>query len=317
MTLPTTLDEHRPLTPEAQMEDVARLIAQRLRRARAHRKISRKQLAGLADVSERYLSQLEAGEANASIAILIRVAHALDLDFRNLLAPEFEEGQQPGAMPTLETKGISMQGIPHVPFLRFVANLSAREQEHLLPQLETEIAAYRRTRQSIALLGLRGAGKSTIGRAFAERHGLPFVSVTREVESRAGMSLGELFNLGGPEAYRLIENEVVEALADRPDRIVLETSGGIVGNSEALDRILARFKTIWLKADPEDHLTRVASQGDDRPMKGHPRALDHLKTLLRQRETEYARAEAILDTSGRSVEACVAELEDLVGLKAD
>jgi XRE family aerobic/anaerobic benzoate catabolism transcriptional regulator len=123
------------------------------------------------------------------------------------------------------------------------------------------------------------------------------------------MSLADLFNLGGPDAYRGLENDVVAELAGRATPIVLETAGGIVGNPEALECILASFRTVWLKASPEEHLARVAGQGDTRPMQGNPRALEHLKTLLASREAEYARAECAVDTSGRTPAACLADLE--------
>lgn len=307
-----------PGSPDARsLAEVARLLALRIRAARAERKLTRKRLAERAQISERYLSQLETEEANVSIAILMRVANALEIDFRELLALEDHERAP-------EIKGWS---VGHgafggtlgdgngTPLNHGLANLSSREIEHLMPILRRSLESYRASRRGIALLGLRGAGKSTLGRAFAARHGLTFVSVTREVEARAGMSLNELFNLGGPDAYRAIETEVIEALSRGETPIVLETSGGIVGNQDALDLILTAFKTVWLKAEPEDHLARVAQQGDARPMAGNPRALDQVRTLLRQRETEYARAEAVIDTSGRSIEACLTALEAIVGLK--
>jgi XRE family aerobic/anaerobic benzoate catabolism transcriptional regulator len=186
--------------------------------------------------------------------------------------------------------------------------MSPAEQAGAVPVLTRYLEERRKRLKGIALLGLRGAGKSTLGRRLAERHGLPFVSITREIEARAGMSLADLFNLGGPDAYRSLENDVVGDLTRRNDRIVLETAGGIVGNSEALDMILGAFTTVWLKAAPEEHLARVAGQGDTRPMRGNPRALDHLKALLASREPEYARAESAIDTSGRTIESCLAEL---------
>ena len=151
----------------------------------------------------------------------------------------------------------------------------------------------RRASKGVALLGLRGAGKTTLGRLLADRHGLAFVSITREIETRAGMSLADLFNLGGPDAYRASRTTSSPISSRRGDRIVLETAGGIVGNSEALDIILGAFKTVWLKASPEEHLARVAGQGDTRPMRGNPKALEHLRSLLGQREPEYARAEHV------------------------
>ena len=135
------------------------------------------------------------------------------------------------------------------------------------------------------------------------------MSITREIEARAGLSLADLFNLGGPEGYRALENEVIAELVGRNDRIVLETAGGIAGNAEALGAILGAYKTVWIKASPEAHLARVAEQGDVRPMRGNPRALEHLKALLAAREPEYARADCVLDTTDRSIDDSLAGLE--------
>ena len=225
------------------MSDIGSLIGQRLRAARTRARMSRRELAAVADVSERYLVQLEAGEANVSIGVLARVAGALSLDLPSLLAA--------GAVAPLQPAGIA-EPLAHV-----ISTMSLREQEAAAPVLKQYLEDRRRSMHGVALLGLRGAGKSTIGNLFAARHGMAFISVTREVEARAGMSLADLFNLGGPDAYRTLENEVVTDLARRNERIVLETAGGIVSNKEALDVILGAYKTVWLKASPQEHLDRI------------------------------------------------------------
>ena len=281
---------------------VAQTIGTKVRAARAEARITRKQLAEKADVSERYLNQLENGDANVSVGILGRVAEALNVDLVSLLP---------------SSRGVTIdahQGFAmHAPLAMLVGRMSLREQEGAVAMLERYLHDRRRSLRGVALLGLRGAGKTTIGGMFAARHGLPFLSVTREIETRAGMTLNDLFNLGGPDAYRALENDVVHELSGRNDRIVLETAGGIVSNGSALDVILASFKTVWLKASPEEHLNRVVSQGDMRPMHGTPKALEHLKTLLAAREQEYSRADSMLDTTGRTPEACVDELEFIAG----
>jgi len=273
-------------------------IGAKVRAARAGARLSRRRLAEAAGISERYLNQLEYGDANVSVGILARVADALALDVASLLAT-------PDSPPGIGPHGT----IVHAPLAGVIAGMSLREQEGAVALLERYVQDRRRSLRGIALLGLRGAGKSTIGGLFAGRHALPFLSITREIETRAGMSLGDLFNLGGPEAYRTLENEVVRDIASRDDRIVLETAGGIVSNRDALAVILASFKTVWLKASPEEHLQRVIRQGDMRPMQATPKALEHLKALLAEREAEYARADCALDTAGRTPEACVDELE--------
>ncbi len=277
---------------------VTRTIGERVRAARAAANMTRKQLAEKASVSERYLNELENGDANVSVGILGRVAEALGVDLVSLL---------PGSRGV--PKGGRADAAMHAALARVVDGMSPREQESAAPFLERFLHDHRKSLQGIALLGLRGAGKTTIGGMFAARHGLPFLSVTREIESRAGMSVNDLFNLGGPDAYRALESEVIKELSSRNDRIVLETAGGIVGSGPALDMILGTFKTVWLRASPEEHLKRVISQGDMRPMHGMPGAIEHLKALLAKREQEYARADCVIDTTGRPPDACVDELE--------
>lgn len=282
-------------------DEITRAIGVRVRSARRAAGISRKALAGAADVSERYLHQLEAGTANASVGILARVARALDLDLVSLVAE-----REPPDRATGEGRTELV-----APLAGLLSRASPDEQRAAIPIVERFLETRRRSRRGIALLGMRGAGKSTLGRLLAQQHALPFVSVTHEIEARAGMNVNDLFNLGGAEAYRTLENEVVAALAAREDRLVLETAGGIASNQTALSMVLGAFRTVWIKASPEEHLARVAGQGDTRPMQGNPRALDHLKTMLLQRELGYARAELTIDTSGQSVEHSLAELERL------
>lgn len=277
-------------------EDITNAIGTRVRAARARAGMSRRKLAEAAGVSERYLNQLENGDANVSVGILSRVASALGLEVNQLMTAA---GAENGAL--------------HGPLAALLGQMSPREQTEAAAILERYLVDRRKSQRGIALLGLRGAGKSTVGALFAQRHGLPFLSVTREIETRAGMTLPDLFNLGGPDAYRKLENEVVRGLSARTDRIVLETAGGIVSNSAALEMILASFRTVWLKAAPHEHLQRVIRQGDMRPMRETPEALDHLKALLKQREQEYARADCALDTTGRAPEDCVRELEQIAG----
>lgn len=283
-------------------QHVSSAIGVKVRAVRKRAGLSLRGLAAAADVSERYLHQLERGVANVSVGILAKVADALNVEFSSLL-PWSNDQALDGRMPRHA----------HGPLADLIGGMSASEQEGAAAVLQAYLRDRRKSLRGIALLGLRGAGKSTIGGAFAQRLGLPFLSVTREVETRAGIRLSDLFNLGGPEGYRSLENEVIRDLAGRSDRIVLETAGGIVANPEALEVILASFKTVWLKTSPEEHLARVIQQGDMRPMQGTPKALDHLKTLLAAREPEYARADHVIETSGRSIEACVDELTRIAG----
>ncbi len=279
-------------------DHVTKAIGANVRAARDAAGLSRKRLSECADVSERYLNQLEHGVANVSVGVLARVAHALDVALVNLIPA-----------PNGSTRMDAAGGPLHNPLVDRLRGMSLRDQEHAVQLIDRYLQDRKKSIRGVALLGLRGAGKSTIGGLFSERHKVPFFSVTREIESRAGMSLNDLFNLGGPEAYRALEHEVVQSLSDGEHRIVLETAGGIVANSPAMEAILGSFKTVWLKASPEEHLSRVVRQGDMRPMHGNPKALEHLNSLLAQREQEYARADCMIDTTGRTPDACVDELD--------
>ncbi len=274
---------------------ISATVGERVRAGRARLGLTRKEFAALAAISERYLNEVEGGASNASIAVIAKVAEALNESPASLLADVEPSSAQP-IISDLKT---------------LLETMSLREQQGMFPQAKAWLGEHRRASKGIALLGLRGAGKSTLGTLLAARHDVPLISVTREIERRAGMSLTEIFNLGGPDAYRAMENDVVAALVAREGRIVLETAGGIASNSDAMASILGRFKTVWLRTSPEEHLARVARQGDTRPMRDNPTALEHLKALLIARERDYARADGMIDTSGRSIEDCFAELATL------
>ncbi len=160
----------------------------------------------------------------------------------------------------------------------------------------------------VALLGLRGAGKSAVGRALADRLQIPFVELDARVEEAAGLSLQEMFELHGETYYRRLEREALERALAAGEPMVLATSGGLVGSDEAFDLLKRRATTVWLKATPEDHWNRVVAQGDHRPMANDPLAMQRLRELLASREPLYATADHVVDTTARPVEALAAEL---------
>ena len=162
--------------------------------------------------------------------------------------------------------------------------------------------------ERIALLGLRGAGKSTVGRALALRLEVPFVELDERVEQMAGMSLGTIFDLQGEESYHRLEAEALERVLSEGDRVVLATGGSIVTRAKAFDRLREACRTVWLMADPEDHFRRVVEQGDRRPMAERPRARAELASILAERKPLYARSDLAVQTSGRTVDEVVAEI---------
>ena len=282
------------LTGPTALERLNQTLAAEIKHRRIAIGASRKALSERAGVSERYIHEVETGRANVSLGILARLAEGLNCDIFALLG-----------VATL-----------HPPLQHYLAAQTIEEQSALYAQIMAKhnATAPKPKSHGLALLGLRGAGKTTLGRLLAERHSLPFVTVTGEIEQRAGMSLADLFNLGGAETYRTIEIEVVTELARAEHPIVLETAGGIAGNAEALDVILAAFETVWLRATPHDHLARVVHQGDLRPLTGHPKALEHLTALLTTREPAYRRAHHHVETSGKTAEQCAQEIEEKVGV---
>ncbi len=160
----------------------------------------------------------------------------------------------------------------------------------------------------IALLGLRGAGKSSVGRELALTLEVPFVELDQRVEELANMSLAEIFDLHGVAGFRRMEREALEAVLSKSGSLVLATGGSLVRAPETFERLRRTCHTVWLRARAEEHYKRVVAQGDVRPMRGHPEALTELKSLLAERESDYARCEMTVNTSDRSVAAVVLEL---------
>ena len=262
-----------------------RRLGERVRMLRNQRGMTRKALARHAKVSERYLAQLEAGLGNGSIVLLRRISRAIGLPVTQLV----HEGSEPA--------------------LDFV--LLNQFLERLSPPALAEARDLPR-RHRIALIGLRGAGKSTLGKLAAERLGLPFIELDREIEKRSGATLSEIFDMFGQETFRRAEREALDDVLRRHKGFVVATSGSIVTEPGTLELLLASCLTVWVKAAPEEHMKRVMAQGDMRPMANSARAMEDLVSILRSREPLYAKADVALSTSGRTPEQNVAELLRLI-----
>jgi XRE family aerobic/anaerobic benzoate catabolism transcriptional regulator len=248
-----------------------------------------------ADVSERHLAQLEAGEGNVSIVLLRRIAAALRVSLADLFANQSEEPAE---------KQMISQFLDRLPPHR-LEDVVARLTRDFVPEEE-------KRRQRIALIGLRGAGKSTLGARLAAQKKLPFVELDREIEKETGMPLAEIFSLYGQSGFRAIEKRTLEHVLKEYDRLVLSVGGGIVSEKETYDYLLANCYTIWVKAQPEEHMSRVIAQGDFRAMAGSDRAMEDLRRILETREPLYRKADAHVDTSGDSVEESLTKLETAV-----
>jgi XRE family aerobic/anaerobic benzoate catabolism transcriptional regulator len=274
------------IEPEPQGSDAEFLagLGSAVREARSQRGMSRKVLAQTAKVSERYLAHLELGAGNASIVLLRKIATALGV-----------------ALPALLEYGAAR---PEQKMIRrFLDGLSSDRLEEVLQRLTKEFGQEEQVRRKrITLIGLRGAGKTTLGKALAKDLRRPFVELDREIEREAGMSLSEVFLLYGQPGYRRIERRCLERIINNQEDIVLTVGGGMVSEAETYDLLLLNCFTVWVKAAPEEHMARVVAQGDTRPMSGHSEAMQDLRDILTAREPMYGKADLVLDTAGKSVE---------------
>ena len=269
-------------------------LGQRVRTMRALRGMSRKVLAKVSGISERYIAQLEAGRGNVSIVLLRRVSNAMGAHLEDLI-------------PSGE----------HAPDWQVIRDLLRKATPAQIAQAKDALSGHGGASSQasfcgIALIGLRGAGKSTLGKILAKRIGWNFVELNKEIEAQNGLSVAEIIALYGQEGFRRMEQAALNQLLARKELMVLATGGGIVSEPLTFDLILSSFYTIWLKAEPEEHMGRVRKQGDLRPMADDRSAMAELRNILVSREPLYARASAVVDTAGLSVDAAAARLVDTV-----
>jgi len=272
-------------------------LGERLRMLRARRGITRKTLAHEAAVSERHLANLETGTGNASVLVLRQVAGALGCSLAELL------GDETTASPEWLMIRDLLRG-------RSESDLTRARSE--LAHLFAVDAPHGDRRRRIALIGLRGAGKSTLGRMLADDLGAPFVELNREVERIAGCSLLEVHSLYGLTAYRRYERRALEDVLRTHPEAVIATPGGLVSEPATFGLLLRECFTVWLRASPEEHMHRVIAQGDLRPMSGNREAMEDLKRILAGREAFYAKADASVSTSGRTLAQAFEALLDVV-----
>ena len=282
-----------PDTAQATVDALIARVGERVRQARERKGIPRRVLSETSGVSPRYLAQLEAGEGNISIALLQRVALALDAKLEWFITED-----DPWASDTHRVVELFRVARPDV---------RARVLDALTPGKPDAPRAGR-----VCLIGLRGAGKSTLGAMAGKALGVPFVELNRVIEETSGMPVDELMALYGQEGYRSLEAQAVDRVIATHDSVVLAVAGGIVAEPDTYRNLLGHFHTVWLRTSPDEHMTRVRAQGDERPMAGNPEAMAQLRSILTSRETLYARAEAQLDTSGKTVEASLADLLSLI-----
>src|SRR5215510_2524815 len=263
-----------------------------VRSARAKRGITRRQLAEQSGASERYLAQIESGQGNPSVTILKGIADALDVPVVELLP---RNGRRSAALDRIHAL---LASVPPSELAAIADLIEGRAS--------ADLAADRARR--IALVGLRGAGKSTLGTMLAKHLGVPFIELDRLIEQEYGTRISDLVEIAGLATFRRYERACLERVIAERDAAVIATAGGIVSSPETYGLLLRRTHTVWIKARPEEHMRRVMEQGDFRPMAANREAMSDLVAILDARSADYARAEAEVDTSGDDEAASFAKL---------
>lgn len=272
-------------------------LGERVRSLRGRRGMTRKAVAVAAEVSERHLANLEYGEGNVSVLVLLQVAGALQCSLAELI----------GDVTTTSPEWLMLR------------ELLERSDEAALRRVRVVVGEMLGTgggnaalSPRVALIGLRGAGKTTLGQMLADDLGFPFVELSREIEKFAGCSVSEIQALYGMNAYRRYERRALEEAIQIYPEAVIATPGGLVSDPATFNQLLAHCTTVWLQADPEDHMKRVQAQGDLRPMAASKEAMEDLKAILAGRAAFYSKAQLQLDTSAQGLESTFAGLRDLV-----
>jgi XRE family aerobic/anaerobic benzoate catabolism transcriptional regulator len=281
------------LAVSASPDDFLVRLGERVRTMRSRRGMSRKALAKHSEVSERYLAQLEGGTGNCSIVLLRRIAAAMSVPLSDLV------GERPE--PAIETQLL----------VQLLERLSpaqiAEARELLLSRFGGASSDLRRGR--IALIGLRGGGKSTLGRLLGEQLRVPFLELDRLIEQQSGMALSELFEMFGQATFRRMERAALEKVFQEHPSFVLATGGSLVAEPSTFELLLTSCLTVWVRAQPEEHMNRVIAQGDLRPMAGNARSMDDLVQILRSRAPLYAKADITVDTTATTPQKVIEELQ--------
>jgi len=276
------------------MDNWLREIGRRVRSLRAQRGVSRKHLSTHSQISERYLAQVESGQANLSFAMLYKISRALDVELLTLV-------------------DLNLHGPIDAQLRALVNNLEESQKQQLVEHIEHVIAPTRRqTDQRVALIGMRGAGKTSAGTIACEMLGAPFFRVSDRISELAGMSLAEIMDLGGQNAYRRWEQTALQDIIENNSRCVIETGGSVVAESRTFNMLREHCKLVWVQAQPEQHMNRVMAQGDMRPFEHHQQTLDDLTHMLHERESLYATADYKLDTSVIDMKTAGKKLFDLI-----
>jgi XRE family transcriptional regulator, aerobic/anaerobic benzoate catabolism transcriptional regulator len=298
-TKPRRPSAGRTKTRRADPQDIAYLhtLADKIRDARAQRGMTRNALATDSGVSLRFLAQLEGGQGNPSILVLRRIASAMGFPPDDLLSND--------PAPAIDRILLAQM-------LKRLSDDEISKARRLLTQHLGLDAVSEVKKTYVTLIGLRGAGKTTLGRRLAEHRGVPFFELDREVEREYGATIGEILQLHGQPGYRRFERESLQTVLSKHPAAIIETGGGLAADPETLPLLLEHTLAVWIRASPEEHMQRVIDQGDLRPMARSREAMRELKDILKAREPFYRQAHLHLMTSGRTAEQSFQELLDLL-----
>ena len=287
--------ENNLLSLKAIKEESIRLnnIGLIVKKHRAKRGITRKLLASLSGISIRYLAQLEAGKANPTISILKNIAYALNMSLSDML---FENEYNEIQLRTLDKK------------LSEFSSEQVKKVHSLVESIYRENTV-KKNKNKIAFIGLRGAGKSTLGNMLHKEFNTPLFEVSNEIEILGGMNINEIIELGGQGMYRRFEYDIVSSFHKNHDNLILLTGGSIVSEKETYNYLLNNYFTVWIKASPMEHMSRVLMQGDSRPMNSNPRAMEDLNNILNERVSLYSKADIIIDTENSSIKQSYSKLK--------
>ena len=287
--------ENNLLSLKAIEEESIRLnnLGLMVKKYRSKRGITRKLLASLSGTSIRYLAQLEGGKANPSISILKNIAYALNMSLSDML---FENDYNQLELGTLDNK---------------LSEFSPEQLKKVYSLIENIYRdnTLKKNKNKIAFIGLRGAGKSTLGNMLHKEFNTPVFEVSNEIEILGGMNINEIIELGGQGMYRRFEYDIVSSFHKNYKNLILLTGGSIVSEKETYNYLLNNYFTVWIKASPKEHMSRVLMQGDSRPMNSNPRAMEDLNNILNERVSLYSKADLIIDTENTSVKQSYSKLK--------
>ena len=287
--------ENNLLSLKAIEEESIRLnnLGLMVKKYRSKRGITRKLLASLSGTSIRYLAQLEGGKANPSISILKNIAYALNMSLSDML---FENDYNQLELGTLDNK---------------LSEFSPEQLKKVYSLIENIYRdnTLKKNKNKIAFIGLRGAGKSTLGNMLHKEFNTPVFEVSNEIEILGGMNINEIIELGGQGMYRRFEYDIVSSFHKNHKNLILLTGGSIVSEKETYNYLLNNYFTVWIKASPKEHMSRVLMQGDSRPMNSNPRAMEDLNNILNERVSLYSKADLIIDTENTSVKQSYSKLK--------